>query len=57
MAREVVVLDIHTVDCYSAIKRSKPGSSVEMWLDLESVIHSEGSQKNTEHILTHTCGI
>ena len=36
---------IYTMEYYSAIKRSKTGSFVEMWMDLESVIQSEVSQK------------
>ena len=50
---------IHTMEYYSAIKRNKTGSFVEMWMDLESVILSEVSQKekNKYRILTHTCGI
>ena len=37
---------IHTMEYYSAIKRIvKTGSFVEMWMDLESVIQSEVSQK------------
>ena len=50
---------IYTMEYYSAIKRNKIGSSVEMWMDLESVIQSEVSQKekNKYHILTHICGI
>ena len=31
---------IYTVEYYSAIKRNKIGSFVEMWMDLESVIQS-----------------
>jgi len=44
---------------YSAIKRNKIGSFVETWMDLESVIQNEISQKeiNKYHILTHICGI
>ena len=44
---------------YSAIKRYKVGSFVEMCKDLETVIKSEVSQKekNKYHILTHICGI
>ena len=44
---------------YSAIKRNEIGCFVEMWMDLESVIHSEVSQKekNKYHILTHICGV
>ena len=43
----------------SAIKRNEIGSFVEMWMDLESVIQSEVSQKekNKYRILTHICGI
>ena len=50
---------IYTMEYYSAIKRNKIGSFVEMWMDLESVIQSERSQKekNKYHILTHICGI
>ena len=42
-----------------AIKRKEIGSFVVMWMDLESVIQSELSQKekNKYHILTHICGI
>ena len=50
---------IHTMEYYSAIKRTKTRSLVETWMDLESVIHSEESQKekNKYHILKHICGI
>ena len=34
---------IHTMEYYSAIKRNEIGSFVEMWMDLETVIHSEVS--------------
>ena len=46
---------IHTMEYYSAIKRNKIGPSVEIWMDLESVIQSEVSQKekNKYHILMH----
>ena len=39
-------------------KRNETGSFVEMWMDLETVIQSEVSQKekNKYHILTHICG-
>ena len=33
------------MEYYSAIKRNKIGSFVEMWMDLEPVILSEVSQK------------
>ena len=36
---------IYTMEYYSAIKRNETGSFVEMWMDLESVIQSEGSQR------------
>ena len=50
---------IYTMEYYSAIKRSKIGSFIEMWMDLESVIQSEVSQKkkNKHCILMHICGI
>ena len=49
---------IYTMEYYSATKRSKIGSFVETWMDLETVIQSEVSQKekNKYRILTHTCG-
>ena len=50
---------IYTMEYYSAIKRNEMGSFVEMWMDLETVIQSEISQKekNKYNILTHICGI
>ena len=49
---------IYTMEYYSAIKRNKTGSFVEMWMHLESVIQSEVSQKekNKYRILMHICG-
>ena len=49
---------IYTIEYYSAIKRNDIGSFVETWMDLESVIQSEVSQKdkNKYCILTHICG-
>ena len=46
------------VEYYSAIKRNKIGSFVETWMDLETVIQSEASQKekNKYRILMHICG-
>ena len=48
---------IYTMEYYSAIKRNKIGSFAETWMDLESVIQSEVSQKvkNKYRRLTHTC--
>ena len=50
---------IYTMEYYSSIKRNKIGSFVETWMDLESVIQSEVSQKekNKYRILMHICGI
>ena len=36
---------IYTMEYYSAIKRNGIGSFVEMWMDLETVIQNEVSQK------------
>ena len=50
---------IYTMEYYSAIKRNEIGSFVATWMDLESVIRSEVSQKEKDKylILTHMCGI
>ena len=47
------------MEYYSAIKWNKTRSFVEMWMDLESVIQSEVSQKekNKYRILKHIFGI
>ena len=49
---------IYTMEYYSTIKRNKTGSSVETWMNLETVIQSEVSQKEKTkyHILTHIYG-
>ena len=49
---------IYTMEFYSAIKRNEIGSFLEMWMDLETVIQSEVSQKerNKYRILTHIFG-
>ena len=49
---------IYTMEYYSVIKRNEIGSFVETWVDLETVIQSEVSQKekNKYCILTHLCG-
>ena len=36
---------IYRIEYYSAIKRNKIGSFVDTWMDLETVIQSEVSQK------------
>ena len=49
---------IYTMEYYSVIKRNEIGSFVETWMDLETVIQSEVSQKekNKYRLLTHICG-
>ena len=47
MDKEDVVY-IYAMEYYSAIKRNKIGSFVEMWMDLEFVIQSEVSQKEKQ---------
>ena len=49
---------IYTMEYYPAIKRNETELFVVRWMDLESVIQSEVSQKekNKYHILTHICG-
>ena len=46
---------IYTMEYYSAIKGNKTGSFVETWMDLETVIQSEVSQKekNISYINTY----
>ena len=50
---------IYTMEYYSAIKRNEIELSVVRWMDLESVIQSEVSQKekNKYCMLTHIYGI
>ena len=49
---------IYTVEYYSAIKRNKIELFVVRWMDLESVIQGEVSQKKKKyHMLTHIYGI
>ena len=50
---------IHTMEYYSAIKKNEIGIFVEMWMDSESVIQREVSQKekNKYRVLLHICGI
>ena len=50
---------IYTMEYYSAIKRSKIELFIVRWMDLESVIQSEVSQKekNKYHMLTYIYGI
>ena len=39
---------MYIMEYYSAIKRNKVGSFVETWMDLETVIQSEVSQKEKQ---------
>ena len=50
---------IYTMEYYSAIKRKEMEVFIVRWMDIESVIQSEVSQKekNKYRILTHICGI
>ena len=50
---------IYTMEYYSAIKRNKIDLIVVRWMDVESVIQSEVSQKekNKYLMLTHIYGI
>ena len=50
---------IYTMEYYSATERNEIRSFVEMWMDLESVIQGEVSQKeeNKYRILMHIYGI
>ena len=50
---------IYTMEYYSAIKRNEIELFVVRWMDLESVIQGEVSQKekNKYHMLTHIYGI
>ena len=47
---------IYTMECYSAIKKNEIEFFVVRWMDSESVIESEVSQKekNKYSMLTHT---
>ena len=50
---------IYTMEYYSAIRRNEIELFVVRWMDLESVIQSEVSQKekNKYHMVTHIYGI
>ena len=53
------MLYIYTMEYYPAIKRKEIGSFAEMWMELETVIQHEVSQKkkNKYWILMHVCEI
>ena len=50
---------IYTKEYYSAIKKNEIESFVETWMDLETIIQSEVSQKekNECHVILLTYGI
>ena len=52
------LLYIYSMEYYSAMKRNEIRSFVETWMNLETFIQSEVSQKekNKYRILTHVCG-
>ena len=49
----------YTMEYYSAIKRNTFESVLMRWMNLEPIIHREGSQKEKDkyRILTHIYGI
>ena len=53
------MLHVYTMDYYSVIEKKKNGPFVDMWMDLETVIQNEVSQKekNKYCIVVHKCGI
>ena len=59
MVKEDVAHLQYTMEYYSAIKRNETELLVLRWMDLESVIQSEVSQKKKYKycMLTHICGI
>ena len=46
---------IYTMEYYSALKRNEIGSFVEMWMDLETVIHSELSEREKQISHINAC--
>ena len=46
-----VALHIYTMEYHSAMKRNEIGLFVVMWMNLESVIHSEVTQKEKTNIV------
>ena len=50
---------IYTMEYYSVIKKNEVVSFAETWMDLETVIQTEVSQKEKDkyHIISLICGI
>ena len=44
---------IHTIEYYSAIKRNETDLFVEIWMDLETIMLTELSQKGEKKISTY----
>ena len=51
------VVHIYMMDHYSAINRNKITPFPETWLDLETIIQSEVSQKEKNKYISLKCGI
>ena len=51
------VVDIHTMEYYSAIKKKEIIPFAATWMDLEFVILSEiGTEKDKYHMISLICG-
>ena len=48
---------LYTMEYYSAIKKNAFESVLMRWMNLETIIQSEVSQKDKYHILMHIYGI
>ena len=57
--KKVWHINIYAVEYYTALKRNIIVLFAETWVDLETAVQSEVSQKekNKYHILAHICGI
>ena len=51
------MVNIHTMEYDSAIKKNAFESVLMRWMKLEPIIQSEVSQKHQDSILTHIYGI
>ena len=40
---------LHTIECYSATERNETGPLVEIWMDLETIMLTELSQKGKKY--------
>ena len=46
-----MMLSVYSMEYYSAIKINEIGSFVEVWMNLESAIQSEVSQKEKRNVV------